>query len=122
MTTLSVPREPRRLGFDPSTMFLNQVFQDDIARSIWLLVSAQHLVGEDLADWSLYLARMIRKHKPASVRDLFKLIEETNSILSRGIPGYITGTYEEVWMFVERLLGAVHGSRPVQFTIEISAY
>ena len=120
MATLAVPREPVGLNFDPTTAFpsLKLAFVDEIARSIWLLVSAQHLTGEHLADWSLYLARMIRKHKPTSARDLFRLIERTNSVLpGYAGEGYVRGPYENVELFVERLFEAVVGGRLVKYCV-----
>jgi hypothetical protein len=121
MSDLSVPLEPRRLGFKPEETFLREVFQDDIARSIWLLVAAQHLTGEDLADWSLMLARSIRSREPKTPEKLFVLINELNSMIGGRDGSYVKGDYVHVKLFVERLFDAVIGKNPVTYTVEVPA-
>ena len=118
MEVLLIPREPRRLGFEPSETFLKEVFESDVARSIWLLVSAQHLVGEDLRSWSMNLTHLIRANNPQSPKELHALIARLNHMRGRDAQ-YVQGSYDDVRAFVSRLFSAVKGTAPVEYRVEL---
>lgn len=114
---LQVPEEPRLLGFDPAASPLAKLFEDEIARSIWLLVSYQHLVDyRETPMWCRQLADRIREKSPQTPRDLFELIRTTNMLIFSNSQ-YILGPYQDVEALVTRMLEAVTGRKPIEYKL-----
>src|SRR5687767_1553336 len=60
-----------RLGFDPfKDETLRQVFQDDTARTLYLLWRSYHITGDDFPHEVLPVAAVIRECKPTTTEDL----------------------------------------------------
>ena len=98
------------------------MFEDEVARSIWLLVAAQHLVGEDLASWSFMLARYVKQDKPNSPQRLHTLIQRTNSMMSGRDGQYVIAReYFDEKPFIDTLCRAVVGGEHVTFMVEVPA-
>jgi len=115
--SLTVPKEPRLLSFDPAQNFLAPIFEDEITRSIWLLISSLHIVDDrKTPKWCRYLAARIRESPPKLPVDLFELIRKANSMQGPG-PAYVTESLQECELFVIRMFDAVTGRRPVEYKL-----
>lgn len=56
------------LLFDPyKNEDLKVLFEDDIARTLWLLWRPGHIVGDDFTDLCMSVARRIRENQPKTV-------------------------------------------------------
>lgn len=71
-------REHVKLGFNPATQTeddnLRKVFEDDIARILWLAWKPGHIVNQHFAAQVLARAQRIRAMPPKTPDDLFALL------------------------------------------------
>jgi len=116
MVKTRVPNEPLILKFDPTLQSRSDialVFEDKVARSLWLLFIATYGTRfRGFEEWCLERAEEIKKQQPSSVEDLERVI---------GHFPYVFPINDDNSDFFTRLLSAVNGAAPVEFFIDREA-
>jgi hypothetical protein len=113
---VSLPREPLVLSFDPTIPsrdgdgLIQKVFEDEIARQVWLLVKPGHLTNEHFPRTCIAVADAIRGSKPRTPAELFYIVRHFQ-ILSNA------GDESSYYNFMSRLLEGVLGNSPVQYRV-----
>lgn len=113
-----VIREPIKIGFDPkkASPLVQQVFGDDIAKALWLMVKSTHLVTTGFEEWCLETARTIRIKSPQSPEELHGLIYHRPPFLPNRQP-FLSGKWEDSKEWLERLAKAISGESPVEYVV-----
>ena len=107
-----IPFPFARLAFDPTRIedpTLQRVWQDPLARTIWLAVCYRHLVNQYFARECLEAAKVIRQRQPTDIHQLELAME-------KGMPEHARGIREPFW---SQFLPYVLGKKQIGFvTIE----
>jgi len=75
-------KENVKLGFDPKTTKadrIDEVFADDVARTLWLTWRPSHIVNQYFGDDVLTIAKRIKKTPPTTVQQLRQCFYGTGS-------------------------------------------
>jgi len=120
MSEKRVPDEPVILDFDPETSRshgkIKQVFQDEVARALWLMIGKSHLVGPGFEAWCLHTASRIRGVNLRDPESLFLLIHGTNHVM--GHPFFL-GNWEDNKALMTRIWKAIRSVNPLQVHFEV---
>ena len=116
-----VPIEPLRLGFDPqkaADLPFQQVFGDEIAKSLWLMIKPGHIVDATFESWCLLTASFIRTQTLATPEELHRLIRPAPPYLPTD-NRFLSENWEDSREWLERLLKAIDGSEPIRYEVVV---
>ncbi len=106
------------LAFDPavSTGTINEVFSDELARTLWLAVRQAHIVDQNFSESCLIYARRIKKLRNEgrlNAEQLFRILTGTAIVPGCGIIGSGEG------VFAVELLPFVMGEKSIAFKVKV---
>jgi len=101
-----------KITFDPShtTGHLRNVFDDDVARTLWLLWKRGHLTNDDFSEECVVVADRIRESKPETAEELarcFPTLDPRGSNFTAG----------DVERFTAKYLGFFTGDDSVEYEV-----
>lgn len=104
-----IPYPIARLRFDPTHIdgLLGRVWQDPLARTIWIAVKAGHLTEQHFDNECLAAARAIRRTRPTTVEELKEVMRMH---MRRNAPGQ----HEVFW---EQFLPYVIGTKQIGYEV-----
>lgn len=88
---------PMSLGFDPDSLDgeLREIFNDAIARTIWMGVRCGHLAGPNFDTQCLTAAERFRRNPPSNSEELMAIIDPMtghfNAECATALFPYVTG-------------------------------
>jgi hypothetical protein len=122
MVGILVPKEPICLNFNPkyADPGTESVFEDDVARTLYLMIRPQHLVDITFTMWCLARACEIRAYL-GNKKGCQIEIEELHAIIRPRVYGpmdmlVLSQDWRESIPWLERFIEAVSGLRPVEYS------
>src|SRR3989344_124448 len=113
---LQIPRKPMILRFRPESCgdsLVTEIFADDLARSLWLMIRFGHIVGSDFATFCLSFASSNRCRLPEDAKGLYDEI----LLWESGRKFFRESSFQNSEAFMARLLRAMKGIEPVKYKI-----
>ena len=120
VTEVRVPKEPVELKFDPmgSDEKTRAVFEDDIARTLYLMIRPHHVVDISFTDWCLNRAKEIGDYLKSAkgqidqerIHDIIrpKFYNPTEMV-------FLSRDWQESTPWLERFIEAISGLKPIKY-------